>query len=190
MNRLQQLKKNLKPGQVYRRESLEKWTNSVDRHLQELVNDGVVEKLSQGIYYVPEFTAFGKTPAKDTTFVAAFLKDNRFLLTSPNAYNSLGVGTSQLYNERIVYNHKRHEILHLGNRTFNFKKRYAFPLTVSEEFLLVDLVNNLASLAEDQELVLANVKNKVLQANKLKMKRCVAKFGDVKTKKLLMPLLD
>jgi hypothetical protein len=32
----------------------------------------------------------------------------RFLLTSPNAYNTLGVGTTQLYDKTVVYNHKRH----------------------------------------------------------------------------------
>lgn len=190
MKRLQTLKNNLRPGHVYRRESLEKWSTSVDRHLQELVKDGSVEKLSQGLYYVPEFTAFGKAPANDTMLVSAFLKDNRFLLTSPNAYNSLSVGTTQLYNERVVYNYKRHEIVNLGNRTFNFKRRSAFPMKVSEEFLLVDLVNNLDSLAEDNKYVLEKVKNKVLQFNKSRMKRCLTKFGNVKTKKLLMPLLN
>lgn len=36
------------------------------------------------------------------------LKDARFLLTSPNAYNGLGVGTTQLYARAVVYNHKGH----------------------------------------------------------------------------------
>jgi hypothetical protein len=45
----------------------------------------------------PKETVFGKAPAPDDKLVEAFLKDKRFLLASPNAYNSLGVGTTQLY---------------------------------------------------------------------------------------------
>ncbi len=36
------------------------------------------------------------------------------LLASPNAYNSLGVGTTQLYDKTVVYNHKRHGEFHAG----------------------------------------------------------------------------
>jgi len=79
-------------------------------------------------------------------------------------------GTTELYNERIVYNHKRHEVVNLGNRTFNFKKRSTFPLKVSEEFLLVELVNNLDSLGEDNKYILEKVKVRILQINKSRMK--------------------
>lgn len=190
MSKLDSLKKHLKQGHVYRREDLGNWTTSVDRHLQNLLLDGTLEKLAQGLYYAPAYSTFGKVPPKDTTLVAAFLKDNRFLLTSPNAYNSLGVGTTQLYNELTVYNYKRHAVIQFGNRTYNFKKRPAFPLKASEEFLLVDLVNNLDSLAEEEQFVLEKVKIKISSSNKTLMKRCITRYGDVKTKKLLMPLFN
>lgn len=70
-------------------------------------------------------------------------------MTSLNAYNSLGVGTTQLYNNRIVYNHKRHGDFTLGNRTFSFKVKPHFPKKVTIELLLIDMVNNLDQLAED-----------------------------------------
>src|ERR1700722_1924745 len=127
MSRLNEVKQHLRPGQVYRRADLEQWSSAVDRHLQQLQNEGALTKLSNGLYYCPKKTAFGEAPAEDAKLVEAFLKDRRFLLHSPNAYNALGVGTTQLYNETIVYNHKRHGRFELGGRAFDFRFKPAFP---------------------------------------------------------------
>ena len=108
MTTLNELKKHLKKGRVYRRNELAEWSKSVDRHLDELLKEGVLEKLSQGLYYVPQTSVFGKVPPDEDVVVRSFLKDDRFLLVSPNFYNSLGVGTTQLYNKKVVYNHKSH----------------------------------------------------------------------------------
>ncbi len=188
MAQLDELKKHLKRGKVYRRDDLTKWSKSVDRHLEELTTEGTLQKLSQGLYYFPKETIFGKTPPDEAELVRGFLKDDRFLLTSPNAYNSLGVGTTQLYNQRTVYNHKRHGEFKLGNRKFNFRIKPHFPKKETEEFLLVDLVNNLETLAEDQSEVLKNVAVKVRQMNKKKLKDAVSEYGNVKAKNILMPL--
>src|ERR1700678_1353172 len=104
MAKIEELKKQLKRGNVYRRADLVKWSTSVDRHLEALVEEGTLQRLSQGLYYFPEESTFGKTPPEEEALVRSFLKDDRFLLTSFNAYNSLGVGTTQLYNQRTVYN--------------------------------------------------------------------------------------
>src|SRR3977135_602672 len=143
MTKLQELKRRLKPGRVYRREDLAHWSNAVDRHLKQLVDEGTLTKLAGGLYAYPKQTVFGKTPAEDDKLVATFLKDHRFLLASPNAYNSLGVGTTQLYDKTVVYNHKRHGLFVLGGRKFAFRMKPSFPKTLTKEFLLVDLVNNL-----------------------------------------------
>ncbi len=190
MSRLHQLKKQLKPGEVYRRSELANWSKSVDRHLDELVQEGTLQKLSQGMYYFPKETVFGKTPPDENVLVQSFLKDHRFLLTSPNAYNSLGVGTTQLYNVRTVYNHKRHGEFKLGNQTFDFRVKPHFPKKVTDDFLLVDLVNNLEELAEDKVEVLKKVSAKVQLMDKKKMKHSVAEYGSVKTKKFFTPLLQ
>jgi hypothetical protein len=58
---------------------------------------------SEGL--VPRKIRFGDAAEK---LIEAFLKDDRFLMVSPNDYNSLGVGTTQLYNEPVVYNRNRH----------------------------------------------------------------------------------
>lgn len=190
MSRLEELKSHLKQGQVYRREELSEWSNAVDRHLDKLVEEGVLEKLSQGLYYVPKTSAFGKVPPDENVLVRGFLKDDRFLLVSPNSYNSLGVGTTQLYNKKIVYNHKRHGTFRLGNREFEFQRKYDFPSKITEEFLLVDLVNNLDVLAEDHEEILNRVLAKASQLPTRKFKQAIIKYGSVKTKKLFKRLLN
>jgi hypothetical protein len=183
------LKKNLRPGEVYRRSDLQEWSTSVDRHLQKLVKDGTLEKLSGGLYYVPSQSTFGKVPAEEHALVEAFLKDKHFLLTSPSDYNALGVGTTQLYNTRRVYNYKRHGEFKLGNRSFQFVRKPYVPNKLTNEFLLVDLVNNLGHLAEDQATVMDKVKNKALTMDQASLRSMAAKFGKVGTRKLFKTLL-
>ena len=149
MKRLEQLKKQLRPGQLYRRADLAKWSKSVDRHARALVDSGDLQKLQNGLYYCPRNSVFGVVPASETQLVKAFLKEDNFLLTSPNAYNSLKLGTTQLYNTRVVYNHKRHGVFNLGGREFEFRRKYRFPKKLTEEFLLVDLMNNLKQLRSE-----------------------------------------
>jgi hypothetical protein len=188
MTRLQELKKHLRPGEVYRRQDLARWSNAVDRHLKQLVEDGTLTKLRGGLYLFPKDTDFGKAPAEDEKLVGAFLRDHRFLLTSPNAYNALGVGTTQVYDKTIVYNHKRHGPFSLGGRTFEFRYRPAFPSKLSLEFLLVDLVNNLDQLAENREEVLARVKKKAQSYDAPRLQRAARDYGNVGTRKFFQAL--
>ena len=117
-------------------------------------------------------------------FKKAKMVSNDFLLTSPNFYNCLGVGTTQLYNKRVVYNHKRHGLFVLGGKEFDFRLKQKFPKELSEEFLLVDLLNNLNELAEDREDVLQSVKEKVLKKSKSQMRRTVNAYADERTRTL------
>ncbi|HVU56566.1 MAG TPA: hypothetical protein VHD83_15985 [Puia sp.] len=190
MKQVEKLKQNLKEGEVYRRADLQQWTSSVDRHLQELVKDGTLQKLSGGLYYVPAQSTFGKVPAEEHALVEAFLKDRHFLLTSPSDYNALGVGTTQLYNTRRVYNYKRHGEFKLGNRSFQFVRKPYVPTKLTNEFLLVDLVNNLAQLEEDQLAVMNKVKEKVRVLDQASLHNLAEKFGKVKTRKLFKTLLS
>jgi len=190
MTKLDELKKHLKRGKVYRRSDLAKWSKSVDRHLEALIEEGTLQKLSQGLYYFPEESAFGKTPPEEETLIKSFLKDDRFLLTSLNAYNSLGVGTTQLYNQRTVYNHKRHGDFKLGNKNFSFRVKPHFPKKATPEFLLVDLVNNLDTLAEDPKELLKNISRKVHTMDTKKLERCVHEYGNARAKRIFAPLMS
>jgi hypothetical protein len=183
MTKLQELKAHLKPGQVYRREDLTRWSNAVDRHLKQLVSDGTLTKLAGGLYSYPKKTVFGKAPAEDDKLVGTFLKDRRFLLASPNAYNNLGVGTTQLYDKTVVYNRKRHGDFQLGGRKFAFRVKADFPKTLTKEFLLVDLVNNLDQLAEAKNEVLERVRKRAASLDTRRLQRAVRDYGSVRTKK-------
>ena len=183
MKKLDELKAMLQPGRVYQRKGLARWSNAIDRHLKELLADGTLVKLSQGLYYCPKKTAFGHAPPEEIALIRAFLNDDRFLITSPNVYNGLGIGATQLYNQTVVYNHKRHGQLTLGKRTFYFRKKAFFPLELSKEFLLIDLVNNLDHLAEDRTSLLDEVAKKVTSFDRAALADAVREFGGVAAKK-------
>ena len=180
---LGRLRSHLKSGHVYRREDFLSDSNAVDRHLKQLVDAGDLEKLAQGLYYSPKSSAFGRAPPKDEDLVEAFLKDENFLLLSPNSYNSLGLGTTQLYNKTVVYNHKRHGIFKLGNRSFEFRVKPRFPKKMDKEFLLVDLLNNLDSLAENKGDVLAMAEKQLSKFETAKLQKTVSAYGAGRTKK-------
>ena len=168
----------------YRRSDLAQWSIAVDRYLKRLVVEGTLQKIARGLYYCPAKASFGPVPPEDEKLVRAFLKDDNFLLMSPNLYNSLGVGTTQLYNKRVVYNHKRRGQFMLGAKEFDFRFKHKFPKELSEEFLLVDLLNNLNELAEDREDILQSVKEKVLKEPESQMRRTVNAYADERTRTL------
>ncbi|WP_249734848.1 hypothetical protein [Bradyrhizobium sp. sGM-13] len=175
--------KALKPGQAYRRADLARWSTSVDRHLKQLVESGTLKKLSGGLYAYPKETVFGPAPAADKEVVSAFLKDDTFLLASPNAYNSLGVGTTQLYDKTVVYNHKRHGDFQLGSRKFAFRVKPRFPKSLTKEFLLIDFVNNVDQLAEAKDEVLKRVVQRAASSDRRRLRRAVREYGNERTKK-------
>lgn len=189
MTKLSEFRKKLRSGQVYRRSELTQWSRSVDRYLKQLLKDGTLTKLAGGLYAYPKKTAFGKAPAEDDKLVGAFLKDRRFLLASPNIYNSIGVGTTQLYNKTVVYNHKRHGNFSLGGRKFEFRVKPSFPRKLTKEFLLVDLVNNLDRLAESKEDVLARVSKRAAACDTARLRRAVENYGNVGAKKFFSNVL-
>jgi hypothetical protein len=184
------LSHRLRAGNVYRREELAAVSNAVDRHLKQLQKSGRLKKLSQGLYYVPRQSAYGALPPNDRDLVAAFLRDDDFLLLSPASYNTLELGGTQLYNRTVVYNHKRHGRFTLGNRVFNFRMKPRFPRKLSPEFLFVDLLNNLEELAEERDVLLNNARFKVSTFDHSKLMRAASNFGTVATKKKIKEWLN
>lgn len=150
----------MRVGQVYRREELASVTTAVDRDLKSLVLSGDVKKLSGGLYYRPRKSRFGDTPPDERDLVRAFLKTGDFLLTSRNHYNQLGLGLTQVYNDALVYNHKRSGRFTLGGKSFVFRMVPAYPRKLSKEYLLVDLLNNLHDLPDDTDRVLRTLRSR------------------------------
>lgn len=190
MNALEQFKTHLTEGEVYRRSQLQRWSKAVDRHLKLLVMHGFLQKMSQGLYYYPKKASFGEVPADDKELVRSFLKSDEFLLTTPNLYNSLGFGTAQLYNKRVVYNHKRHGRFLLGGREFDFRLKHKFPAQLTKEFLLVDLLNNLDELAEDRGEVLEKFKQKLQELKNENFLNTLNNYAGERTKKLFNSFLN
>lgn len=190
MNALEVLQSHLEPGMVYRRADLSRWSNAVDRHLAKLQEDKTLVKISGGLYLCPKDTVFGGAPPDDRALAEKFLKDKRFLLMTPNVYNSLGVGATQLYNETVVYNHKRHGRFKIGNRYYQFIIKHFFPSELTDEFLLVDLVDNLSKLAENRENLLMRVKEKTLSMNQEDLFFAVENFGSARVKKIFSTWLN
>lgn len=175
----------LRPGRVYRREDLARLSNAVDRHLRTLLAKDKLKKLAQGLYYAPQGSRFGALPPADDRVVEGFLRDKAFLVFSPSAYNAVGLGTTQLYNRTLVYNHKRHGVFQLGNRQFDFRVKPRFPRKLTPEFLYIDLLNNLDELAEDREAVLREARNKLASFEPARLQRAAASFGSAATRKRL-----
>ena len=179
---------SMKPGRIYRRKELNEYSNSVDRELAELSFKGAVKKLSAGLYVKSEQSRFGGLPPDDKELVRAFLNDNQFLLMSFNYYTSLGLGFTQLYNETLVYNRRRHGQVKLGSKKFVFKNIPEFPRKLSREFLLIDMLNNLKSLGEDPSEVLKRLKKKKDNFNMRKTSLMAKRYGKVRTKKIIKEL--
>ncbi len=190
MSALNELKRRLRPGQVYRRRDLARWSNAVDRHLRQLVDEGRLEKVSGGVYMAPRKTRFGTAPASPEKLVEAFLGDDKFLMISPNAYNGLGVGTTQLYNEPVVYNRKRDGRMKLDGRTYDFRRRPAFPAKLSKEVLLVDLLHNLDRLAEDKAAVLPRALTRARGMDRSRLAKAVREYDSARVRRLLEPVLE
>ena len=184
------VKRNLEPGKLYRRSDLELFSTSVDRHLIQLVKDGTLKKVGPGLYLRPEMSKWGEQPASDEAVIKAFLKNDSYLMFSFNSYNSLGLGTTQLYNHTVVYNHKRHGKFKFGNRVYDFRMKPKFPNEFNRENLLVDMLNNLAELAEDEEKVLGMLRRKLSTFQRSKLEESVKLYGKVKIKKLFKELLN
>jgi len=179
------LAESLHAGHVYRREDLARLSNSVDRHLRELVTMGKLQKLAQGLYHAPKKSNFGPLPPSDEQVVKGFLRDKDFLVFSPSAYNAVGLGTTQLYNKTLVYNHKRHGVFRFGNRQFDFRMKPRFPKKLTQEFLYVDLLNNLEELAEDRESVRTQARNKLPTLDATRLQQSLDSFGNMATRKLV-----
>lgn len=188
----EKLSAHLRSGQVYRREDFLVFSKAVDRDLYQLSTQGVLEKVAPGLYYAPKKSRFGTLPPNENALIKAFLRSNQFLLLSWNAYNSLGLGLTQVYNRVIVYNRKRFGIFRLADQEFDFRRpAYGFPKKLTRAFLVVDLLNNAKELCdEDVTLLKMNIKTALSKKLLKDAMHYAKKYGKVGTKKFLNDLTN
>jgi len=144
-----------------------------------------LKKISPGLYLCPKESKWGETPVDDQALIKSFLKDDRFLMLSFNSYNGLGLGTTQLYNHTIVYNHKRHGEFKLGKRTYDFRMRTTFPENFTKEDLLVDMLNNISELAEDESMIISALYRNISNFKRQALENSAMLYEKIKTKKTI-----
>ena len=176
---------HINQGEVYRRSDLEYYSTAIDRQLAQLIKGGKLVKINQGLYYAPMQSKFGVVPPDDHLLVERFLKDEDFLLISPNSFNTLGLGLTQLYNTMWVYNHKRKGEFILNGKSFDFKLKNSFPQKITREYLLVDLLNNFESLAEDKKNIVDKLTRNVLSFNMDALMKATQQYGKGTAKRII-----
>lgn len=119
---VKRMKAALVPGQVYRRAELAQLSSNVDRHLALLLAEGLLKKVSQGLYLAPRSTPFGDALPDEESLLRTFLKGDHFVVYSFNQFNALELGTTQPYNQRVVFNRKRVGEFNLGGRAYTFHR--------------------------------------------------------------------
>ncbi len=182
---LERMTAALVPGHVYRRADFVDMSSNVDRHLAELLAEGKLKKLYQGVYSAPRSTPFGEALPDEKSLLRAFLNDDHFVVYSQNQFNALGLGTTQLYNESLVFNRKRVGKFTLGGREYTFLRWREAPKELSAEFLVIQLLNRLEFLAEDHTRVLKLLQEKLAGFNTRKLMYASSRYGTLSTQKRL-----
>jgi hypothetical protein len=131
----------LQPGRVYRTRDMKPWTANAPRTARRLVREGRLVALAQGLYACPKRGRFGAVPATDEEILRAFLGGSAFIITGPDRWNALGLGTTAMFAMPLVYNTKRSGTFTFGGRSF-LLRRVAFPPNPSPEWFVVDLFEN------------------------------------------------
>ena len=181
----EKLKNAMLPGRVYRRRDLEDSSTAVDRDLKTLVESGEARRLGFGLYCRPKKNALGAEPPDNRELVRAFLKNDDFLLTSHNHFTDLGLGLTQVYNNYVVYNHKRVGEFRLGGKRFKFRLVPAYPKTLSKEYVLVDLFNHLRKLPDEVAAVRENLRHRLAEFDREKVSECLRLYGSPAAKRAL-----
>lgn len=187
---LKKIKTHLVPGQVYRRAELATLSTNVDRHIVKLVAEGRLKKLSQGMYLAPKITTFGEAPSDAASLLRSFLKDDHFVVYGLSQFNTLGLGTTQLYNRVVVFNRKRVGEFTLGGRSYLFYRWREAPKQLTPEFLVIELLNRIDELAEDHNQILVNLKEKLIEFNRRKLLLSASRYGTLSTQKKLKFLIN
>ncbi len=131
----------LEPGRVYRTRELAQWSANPTRFAQRLVRGAVLEQLAPGLFVHPKSSRFGAVPPTTEELLRSFLQGGAYVITGPERWNALGLGTTAVLPVTLVYNTKRSGEITLGGRRFLFR-RVAFPERPSAEWFAIDLLEH------------------------------------------------
>jgi len=148
---------HLDPGRVYRTAHLACWSANPTRLARSLEAEGVLQKLSHGLFHAPAQSRFGTVPPSDEALLHAFFDGTPYVVTGPPRWNALGLGGTQLFAHPLVYNTKRTGQVAIGGRTF-LLRRVAFPVDPPAEWFVVDLLRNAEAVGLTREALERSVK--------------------------------
>lgn len=140
----------LQTGRVYRTRDLSRWGANPTRLAGKLVAEGRLQPLAHGLFVHSKQSRFGAVPPTDEEVMRAFLDGASFVLTGPERWNALGLGTSAMFAAQLVYNTKRSGEFRLGGRRF-LLRRVAFPKNPPPEWFVVDLFQHAEQAATDRD---------------------------------------
>ena len=176
----------LQPGRVYRTRELARWSANPSRLARRLVRDAVLRPLGPGLYVHPKVGRFGTVPPTTEELLRGFLKSGAFVVTGPEKWNALGLGTTVALPLTLVYNTKRSGEFELGNRRFRLR-RVAFPAHPTAEWFAIDLLEHAEMAGASRANLEASLVRSVA-SHKLGRKALLgaaSRYGTRATKKLV-----
>lgn len=131
----------LEPGRAYRTRDFRRWGKNPTRLARRLVHEGKLRQAAHGLYYAPIPSKFGPAPATDEELLRVFLGNEPYLVTGPERWNALGLGSTAMFAAKLVYNTRRTGEVVLDGRRFLLRRVY-FPEKPTPEWFVIDLLQH------------------------------------------------
>ena len=184
-----QMKSNspsLRAGRVYRTEDFRSRSSNPPRFAKRLAHEGALRRVARGLYCKPTLSRFGEVPPDDDALLRAFLRHTPFVVTGPERWNALGLGSTAVFPTALVYNRKRSGEFALDGRSFRLR-RVEFPTHPPPEWFVVDLLENADSAGVARADLAATLRRAVLagQFDRTRLTQMAEKFGTRRTCKTL-----
>lgn len=176
----------LRAGHVYRTRELARFGANAPRLARRLVSSGQLVRLAHGLYAAPEQSRFGPTPPSDEELMRGFLDGAPFVFTGPERWNPLGLGSTAVFAQRLVYNTKRSGTFRFAGRQFVLR-RVRFPAKLTPEWYVVDLLENADEAGASLEDLAASLRQALKRGrfDPEALRRAASSYGTVATRTLV-----
>lgn len=167
---------------VLRTADLARLGKNTPRTATRLVKEGKLVRLRKGLFIQPVESRFGPVPPSEDELLRAFLKDTPFLMTGPERWNALGLGSTAVFSMPLVYNTKRSGTFDLGGKRF-ILRRVPFPSNPPPEWFAIDLFENLEKAGLAREDATRNLSIAVERGslNRERLLEMATRFGTHRT---------